>query len=125
MFYRLAADAVLLVHFGFILFVVLGGIIAFRWPPIIYLHLPTVVWGALIEFQGRLCPLTPLEQHLLRAAGEESYTCGFIERHLLPVIYPAALTDTVQIVIGMLVVAVNLTIYTVRWYRSLNHGAWS
>ena len=123
MFYRVAADVVLLVHFGFITFVVLGGLIAFRWLPIIYLHLPTVVWGALIEFQGWICPLTPLEHHLLRAAGEEGYTGSFLEHYLLPVIYPAALTDTVQIVLGMLVVAVNFAIYTVLWHRNFNRGA--
>jgi hypothetical protein len=121
--YRLAADAVLFVHLGFILFVVLGGLVAFRWTPIIYLHLPAVIWGTLIEFRGWICPLTPLEQHLLRAAGDAGYTGSFIERYLLPLIYPSNLTPTIQVVLGMLVVAVNLAVYTGLWYRYLHRGA--
>jgi hypothetical protein len=102
-----------------VVFVVLGGLFALRWPWVILVHLPAAFWGALIEFQGWVCPLTPLEQNLLRAAGEQGYAGGFIERYVLPVIYPAQLTRSVQIMLGVIVVLVNLAIYTAVFYPKI------
>jgi Protein of Unknown function (DUF2784) len=75
------------------------------------LHLPAAVWGALIEFQGWICPLTPLEKSLRAAAGQAGYRGGFIEHYLLPVLYPAGLTGQVQLILGSLVIVVNLIVY--------------
>jgi hypothetical protein len=107
----LAADAVLLLHAAFIVFVVAGGLLALRWPSAALVHLPCAVWGAGIEFTGGVCPLTPLEQRLRGAAGEAGYSGGFIEHYLLPLIYPAGLTPTVQLVLGSGVILVNLAVY--------------
>ena len=76
-----------------------------------FVHLPAAVWGALVEIMGWLCPLTPLEQHFRTAAGEAGYTGSFIEQYLLPVIYPADLTRELQLLLGILVVAINATVY--------------
>jgi uncharacterized protein DUF2784 len=105
------ADTVVILHFTFVLFVVLGGLLVLRWRRVAYLHLPAVIWGAWIEFTGRICPLTPLENSLRARAGEAGYSGGFIEHYLLPVLYPSDLTRTIQIVLGALVIAVNLSIY--------------
>ncbi len=83
MILKLAADAVVLVHFAFVSFVVLGGLAVWRWPRFIWLHLPAAAWGAVIEFTGRVCPLTPLENSLRLAAGETGYSGGFIEEYLI------------------------------------------
>lgn len=107
----LAADAVLLLHGIFILFVVAGGLLALRWPPAAALHLPCAAWGAYIEFSGGICPLTPLEQRLRAAAGEAGYSGGFIEHYLLPLIYPAGLTPTVQLMLGSAVIVINVAVY--------------
>ena len=120
MLYQAGADAVLLVHFGFILFVLLGGLLAWKWPWVPWLHLPAVLWGALIEFSGGICPLTPLENRLRRAAGGDSYPGSFIEHYLLPVIYPAELTRDVQLLLGLLVIAINLSVYGLLWIRRKN-----
>jgi len=118
MLHQAGADAVLLVHFGFILFVLLGGLLVWKWPRIAWLHLPAVLWGALIEFSAGICPLTPLENRLRQAAGEGGYSGGFVERYLLPVIYPADLTRDVQLLLGLLVLVLNLAIYAaVFWVR--------
>jgi hypothetical protein len=110
--FRILADAILVVHLGFILFVVAGGFLV-RWRKgVAWVHIPTVAWGALIEFMGWVCPLTPLEIWARSRAGESGYTGGFIEHYLLPVVYPAALTHDVQIALGTLVLVVNVTIYT-------------
>ena len=108
---RLAADLLVVLHFGFILFVVFGALLAFRWRWVILLHIPAAAWGALIEFQDWTCPLTPWENHFRKLAGEEGFTGGFIEHYLLSVIYPGGLTRTVQIVLGTAVLAVNLGVY--------------
>ena len=113
MLYRLLADALVVVHGAFVVFVVAGGLLALRWPRVLWAHAPAAVWGALIEFAGWICPLTPLENELRRRGGEAGYAGGFIEHYLLPVIYPAQLTRTTQIVLGALVVAVNVAVYAV------------
>ena len=111
MAYRIFADSVLVIHLGFILFVVAGGLLV-RWRiGVAWVHLPAVAWGALIEFRGWICPLTPLEIWARSRAGETGYTGGFIEHYLLPVVYPRGLTQEVQIVLGAAVLVVNLAVY--------------
>jgi hypothetical protein len=111
MAYRILADAVLVMHLAFILFVVAGGLLVLRWRGVAWLHLPAVAWGALIEFMGWICPLTPLEVWARSRAGETGYTGGFVEHYLLPVVYPEALTRDVQIALGGLVLIVNVFVY--------------
>ncbi len=117
MIHRVAADAVLLLHLGFILFVLLGGLLALRWRRAPLLHLPAVAWGVYIELSGGLCPLTPLENRLRIAAGEAGYTGGFIEHYLLTLIYPAGLTPQIQYVLAAVVVGVNGLAYAWVWRR--------
>ncbi len=113
MFYRALADAVVVLHFGFVLFVVLGGLFALRWPRVAWFHLPTAVWGAGIEFLGGICPLTPLEIRLRRLGGEAGYAGGFVEHYVLPVLYPEALTRDVQYLLGGIVIGLNVLIYAI------------
>jgi hypothetical protein len=122
MIHRVAADAVLLLHLGFILFVLLGGALALRWRWAPLLHLPAVAWGVYIELSGGLCPLTPLENRLRIAAGEAGYTGGFIEHYLVPLIYPAGLTQDVQYVLAAIVVGVNALAYGWVWRRRRRRG---
>lgn len=111
MIYRLGADVLVVLHLGFVLFVVLGGLLARRRRPLVWLHLAAVAWGAGIELAGGICPLTPLENHLRRLGGQEGYAGDFVVRYLLPVLYPGALTHRIQIVLGLAVLLLNLAIY--------------
>ncbi|HVR29177.1 MAG TPA: DUF2784 domain-containing protein [Thermoanaerobaculia bacterium] len=122
MIYRLLADAVVAVHFGFVVFVVAGGLLALRWRRAAWVHLPAAVWGAAIELAGWICPLTPLENELRRRGGAAGYPGGFVEHYLLPVLYPAELTRTTQIVLGVLVIAVNVAIYAAVARRYWGRG---
>ncbi|MDP9178886.1 MAG: DUF2784 domain-containing protein [Gemmatimonadota bacterium] len=117
MWYRTFADLVLVAHFAFVLFVVLGGFLAWRWPRIALIHLPVAVYGAAIEFMGFICPLTPLEVSLRRRGGEAGYEGGFIEHYITAAIYPAGLTRQVQLLLGTAVVALNIIVYAVWWKR--------
>jgi uncharacterized protein DUF2784 len=107
----LLADAVVLVHLGFIAFVMGGAILALRWRRAAWLHLPAAAWGAYVELAGRVCPLTPLELALRAKAGQAGYETSFIEHYLVPVIYPAELTPATQRGAGLFVVVVNLALY--------------
>jgi hypothetical protein len=111
MTYRVLAAAVVLAHFAFVLFVVVGGLLVLRWPRVAWAHVPAAVWGSLVEWSGWVCPLTPLEDWLHMRAGDVSYEGGFIERYLMPVLYPVGLTRERQLVLGVVVVVVNGLIY--------------
>ena len=108
---KTAADVIVLVHLAFILFVAAGGLLVLRWPKLAWMHVPAVVWGALIELVGWICPLTPLENRLRGAAGEAAFDGGFIDRYIMPIIYPAGLTRGMQLTIGTVVIVVNLVVY--------------
>jgi len=115
MLYRLSADLIVIAHLSFVLFVLLGGLLLLNWPRLVWLHLPAVAWGALVEFSGWICPLTPLENWLRTQAGEATYTGDFIVQYLSAILYPEALTHELQVVFGTAVVVVNLMIYGWVW----------
>lgn len=120
MIYGLLANAALLLHLAFILFVIAGGLLIAWKRHLVWLHLPAAIWGLLIEFMGWYCPLTPLENHFLKLSGEGGYEGGFIEHYLLQVIYPRELTPETQVALGGIVLAVNAAIYFWLWRR----GTW-
>ena len=107
------ADLVLVVHLAFVLFVIIGGLLVIRRPKLAWLHLPAAVWGSWIEFSGRICPLTPLENHFRKLGGQAGYEGGFIEHYVTAIIYPQGLTRAVQIVLGLVVVGINVLAYSV------------
>jgi hypothetical protein len=111
MLYQIGATAVAILHFSFIIFVVAGGLLLLRWPKLMWVHLPAAVWGVLIEFAGWYCPLTGLENWLLRRAGQVGYTGGFMAHYIFAVIYPSGLTRGMEIAIGLFVLAVNVSVY--------------
>ena len=118
MIYRLLADLVFLAHLAFVVFVVLGGIAVWWRPKLAWLHVPAFAWGALIEFAGWICPLTPWEQSLRRLAGEKGYAGGVVEHYLFPVLYPDGLTRDVQIALGLLVLVINTVAYALILRRA-------
>ena len=121
---RLLADAVVLLHLVFIVFALAGGVLVLFRGYIAWLHLPAVAWAAYAEFTATICPLTPLENSLRKQAGQEGYDGGFVEHYLIPLIYPAALTPRLQMLIGAIVVAVNVAVYAgALWRRSRRRRA--
>ena len=111
MVYHLLADVVLGVHFLFVVFAMLGALLLIRWPWIVWGHLPAVAWAAWIEFSGKICPLTPLENALRIRGGGSGYAGDFVGHYILGLLYPDGLTRRVQMVLGTLVLIVNLAIY--------------
>ena len=119
--YSFLADVVLLVHLAFILFVVLGILFVWRFPRLIWLHIPAVIWAGLIEITGYVCPLTPLENHLLDLSGQAGYHGSFVEHYLMPIIYPHDLSRNAQIFLGLAVVIFNTAGYLLIWRRARAH----
>lgn len=105
------ADAVLVIHGLFIVWAALGAIAVWRWPKLAALHLPALAWAVWIETSGGICPLTPLENSLRRAAGQAGYSGGFIEHYLGAVIYPAGLTRQAQWLVAGVLLTINVVAY--------------
>ena len=113
--YALLADLVVLLHLAFVLFVLFGALLVLRRRWIMWLHIPTALWGAAVELGGWICPLTPLEVRFRTLAAQAGYAGGFVDHYLIPLIYPPGLTRELQILLGVLVFAVNAGIYL--WIR--------
>lgn len=110
--YLLLADLIVVLHLLFVVFAVLGGLLLLKWPRLIWLHIPVVLWGALTEFLGLICPLTPLEIWLRQQAGADPYQGGFVSHYLVPLIYPPGLTSGMQWLLGSGLVFINVMIYS-------------
>jgi hypothetical protein len=123
MAYRILADLIVGLHFGFVLFVVLGGLLVLRWPRLLWVHLPAAAWGVLIEFFGWICPLTPLENHLRQIGGQAGYSDGFVEHYIVAVLYPERLIRGTQVAIGVLVLVLNALVYR-RVFSRRSQPAW-
>jgi hypothetical protein len=121
MWSRAAANVVLVVHFAFVLFVIFGGLLVLRRPRLAWLHAPVALYGAVIEFVGFVCPLTPLEVWLRRRGGQAGYSGGFIEHYITAALYPEGLTRPVQLGLGVGVLALNAALYTLVWRRRRGH----
>ncbi len=121
MIYDLLANIVVLLHFGFIIFAVLGALLLVRWPRLVWLHLPTAIWAMAIEFYGGVCPLTPLENWLRFKAGLAGYDESFIEHYIAAIIYPGEITSSVKIMLGLGVLLINLALYA-RLIKLRRHG---
>jgi hypothetical protein len=117
MLFRLLADATLLLHLAFIVFAVAGGVLALRWPRVVWAHLPAAGWAAVVMFTGWVCPLTPLENHFRALGGQAGYDGGFIENYIASVIYPDGITRGTQALLGAAVLLLNLAVYGWLLYR--------
>ena len=117
MLYRALADLVVVVHLAFIVSVLFGGLLALCWRWVPWVHVPAAAWGVAVEVFGWFCPLTPLENWLRQLSGSAGYAGGFIERYLIPVIYPEGLTRELQLILGCVLVALNVAVYLVVWRR--------
>lgn len=122
MLYRVLADIIVLIHLAFIIFVIFGGFLVLRWRWLFWFHIPAAIWGALIEFVGWICPLTPLENQFRMKSGEVGYQNGFIEHYIIPLIYPDELTRSLQITLSIFVIIINIIIYSLIFSRKLKKG---
>ena len=109
--FRLSADAIVLVHVAFVVFVLLGGLLVLRRPRLAWLHVPAAVWGVLVEYSDSICPLTPVENYLRERGGASAYQGDFIEQYILPLLYPARLARGMQMLLGSAALVCNAFVY--------------
>jgi hypothetical protein len=117
MIYRLLADLVLVLHFAFVAFALFGGLLALRRPSIVWLHLPSLLWGVAVQWADWICPLTPLENHFRMLGGEAGYEGGFIEHFVMQFLYPDDLTLELRYLLGAALLAVNAAVYAYLIFR--------
>ena len=118
MIFQTLADLVAILHFLFILFVLFGGLLVLRWRWLMWIHIPSAIWGTLIGIFRWYCPLTPLENWLRHVGGNEAYSTSFIEHYLVPIIYPSGLTRELQLTFAAIVLLINCSVYLWIWTRS-------
>ena len=125
MTWRILADLLVVLHLAFAGFVIFGGFVVWKWRRATLVHLPAIAWGFWVETSGQICPLTPLEIHLRRLAGEAGYRGGFLNHYVVSVLYPPWLTRPDQWVLAGLLFAINLAASAplLRPHRRLHHKA--
>ena len=109
--YEIVANLTLIIHFAFILFVIFGALLFFASVKIIFIHVPALIWGSYIELTNSICPLTYLENWFLHKANLTTYSEGFIQNYLVPIVYPMNLTKDLQIYLGITLIVINIIIY--------------
>lgn len=124
MLYRVLADAVVVLHALFIVFSVLGGLLALRWPKVVFLHLPAAAWGVIVQVVvGGVCPLTPLENYLRDRGHEPGIGESFVDYYITNAIYVSDPPAWLHTALGLGVLVVNVTVYSIviaRWRRRVN-----
>jgi hypothetical protein len=115
---RFLADLVVLIHGLFVIFVVVGGFLVLRWRRLAWLHVPSAVWGVLIEWMGWICPLTPLENWLRTREGQAGYAGGFVEHYVMAALYPGGLGVGLRWLLGGVVLIANAIAYFLVLRRS-------
>jgi hypothetical protein len=115
--FGILADIVVLIHLGFIVFAVLGGVLIFWWRWIFWLHLPAFLWAVWIECIGGICPLTYLENWLRIVGGQGGYERDFIATYIIPILYPADLTRRMQLILAILVFVINIAVYAAIFFN--------
>ncbi len=118
---HILAATVLSLHFAFVVFAIFGGfaILCRRW--VAWFHLPAVLWSSVVNLEGFVCPLTPLENYFRAAAGEAGYPDGFIEHYIGALVYPAGMTRTVALTAGISVLVWNVAVYALVFVRLKGH----
>jgi len=116
--YEFLATFTLIIHFLFIVYVILGGLFFFIKPWTLYFHIPAFLYGVYVEFTQSICPLTYLENFFLSKAKVATYSTSFIQNYLIPIIYPINLTKELQIILGIFLIVINVIIYGIIFAKS-------
>ncbi len=98
MIYHVLTNLTILFHFLWILFIVFGLFLVWKWPKVAFVHLGGLLFSLTINLFGWYCPLTYLENYLnALAAKETGYGTSFIARYLVPIVYPDLPENAIRI----------------------------
>ena len=119
--YEFLAKIILIIHFIFIIFVVLGSFTILLKKKIIYFHFPCLLWGLYIQFSSKICPLTYLENWLLKKSGKSFYEEGFISNYIFNIVYPKGIDPEVQFILGITLFIFNFLLYSFYFFKNLKN----
>lgn len=103
--YDLVVTAALVAHVAFLVYLAVGGFLAWRRPRTLVLHAAVVAWGLGSVVVGYPCPLTAVEQWARARAGRDPLSGGgFVEHYLTGAVYPERYLVAAQLLVGLLVV---------------------
>jgi hypothetical protein len=119
--YDVLTSVILVLHFTFVVYVVLGGFLAWLWPRAIWPHLLAAAWGLAIAAERVECPLTWAEDWSRRQAGEAGVSDGFIDRYIEGVLYPERYTLLLQVAAALLIAVSWVGAYA-RWHQRQTAG---
>jgi hypothetical protein len=108
-----SADVVLVFHFLFALFAVLGGFFALIDRRVIFVHIPVVVWSSVVNLANWTCPLTPLEKNLRQRAGQRAYEGSWTQNYIEPLVRPLGMPRRMELLAGVAIIVWNLAVYGV------------
>ncbi|MEV4311686.1 DUF2784 domain-containing protein [Actinocrispum sp. NPDC049592] len=108
---------VVAVHFAALIYIGLGGFLAWRWPKSIFVHIFFAAWGVAINtVPGLLCPLTTAEDYLRAQRGLGPLPGGFNEYYIYDHLIPRSLLPVVAVVAVVLLVVSYVGVF-VLWRR--------
>ena len=118
MIWRLLARIVAGLHLAYSAFVVLGSLLVFVWPRLIWVHLFAVFWASATLIFDLGCPLTPWEKQLWSKGGAASYKEGFVQHYILRPFSDPLHERRNHIIAGVLIVVGNAIVYLSIYYRA-------
>jgi hypothetical protein len=117
MIWRFLADVIFVIHAALLLFFLVGGFLAWKWPRLIWVHLAIVVWNLAIVLLDYGCPVTASEKFFRREGGESVYRGGYINHYLNGHIWPEGRTPLVEQVGFTLVIISYVGFFIIRHRR--------
>jgi uncharacterized protein DUF2784 len=109
-------DATVVVHFAALLYIGLGGFLAWRWPKSIFVHIFFAAWGVAINVFPLACPLTVAENYFRHLQGLGDLPGGFNEYYIYDVLFPKEMLPAVAVVAVVLLIVSYVGAY-VMWRR--------
>lgn len=114
--FRWLAVAVALLHAGYLVYLVVGGFLAWWLPRTFLVHVVAAVWGFIVVAASWPCPLTTLQNLLRVQGGQPALQRNFLDTYVRDVVYPAEYQDAIYVLVAV-AVAVSWLVFGVRRYR--------
>ena len=113
------ANALVVFHFCFVMFVVFGGLLVIWRKRVAIVHIPAIAWVITLESFHLMCPLTSLEDKWREMGGGDRYNGGFIDHYIMPILYPGneILTRDFQITLAIVLIVLLIISYTIAFTR--------
>lgn len=114
------ADITVAVHVLALLYIGLGGFLAWWWPRSAFVHVFFAIWGVVVNVLPIPCPLTALEDYFRGLQGLGPLPGGFNAYYLYDTVVPRSALPVVAVIALALVIFSYVGAY-VRWKHRDHH----